>query len=259
MRVEVSMLSRTGARERNEDALGVWSHDGVCYCVLADGAGGLGGGDRASKLAVGRMLASLQSRPACSADAISASLHAANAAVVEAQREDARFASMRATAVLLALDTVGRRAVWGHLGDSRLYCFRDGGVVVQTVDHSVVQEMVLAGYLRADQMRSAPERSQLLGALGDAGEFAPHIQGEGFTVQPGDAFLLCTDGCWEPVDEVQMAADLAQTETAADWLRCLQQRIVARAAPRQDNYSAIAVRCAAAARPAADPPTLLTD
>lgn len=259
MRVEVSMLSRTGARERNEDALGVWSHDGVCYCVLADGAGGLGGGDHASKLAVGRMLACLQAQPGCNGDTIGEALRTANAAVVVAQSDDPRFASMRATAVLLALDTVGRRAVWGHLGDSRLYCFRDGGVVVQTVDHSVVQEMVSAGYLRADQMRSAPERSQLLGALGDSGEFSPQVQGEGFTVQPGDAFLLCTDGCWEPVDEAQMAADLAQTQTAADWLRCLQQRIVARASPRQDNYSAIAVRCASAAQPAADPPTLLSD
>lgn len=246
MRVEIAMLSRTGARERNEDALGVWSHDGVCYCVLADGAGGLGSGDRAAQLVVAEILAFLRAQPGCSGSALHAALTAANRALVAAQQADARFATMRATAVLLALDTAAQQAVWAHLGDSRLYCFRAGAVEVQTIDHSVVQEMVSAGYLRADQLRSAPERSQLLGALGDAGDFEPQVQGQGFAVQPGDAFLLCSDGCWEPVDEAQMATDLAHSADAASWLQRLQQRIVERAAPRQDNYSAIAVRCSAA-------------
>ncbi|HEU0201522.1 MAG TPA: PP2C family serine/threonine-protein phosphatase [Burkholderiaceae bacterium] len=243
MRADIAMISRTGARERNEDALGVWSHEGVCYCALADGAGGLGGGDRAAQLVVRELLGYVSAQPGCSGVTVAAALDVANRALVEAQREDPRYASMRATALLLALDTVGARAVWGHLGDSRLYCFREGAVAFQTVDHSVVQEMVAAGYLRPDQLRSAPERSQLLGALGEVGQMEPTLQGEGFAVLPGDAFLLCTDGCWEPVAETQMIDALHATTTAADWLECLQDYIVKRGAAKQDNYSAIAVRC----------------
>lgn len=242
------MLSRTGARERNEDALGVWSHDGVCYCVLADGAGGLGGGDRAAQLVVAETLTSLRRAPGCTGESLVAALAAANASLVDAQKEEVRFASMRSTAVVLALDTAAQQAVWAHLGDSRLYCFRAGAVAAQTIDHSVVQEMVSAGYLRADQLRSAPERSQLLAALGDAGAFEPQVHGTGFPVQAGDAFLLCSDGCWEPINEAQMVEDLASSVHAAGfdpngWLQRLQQRIRLRAAPRQDNYSAIAVCC----------------
>ena len=62
---------------------------------------------------------------------------------------------MRATATVLAIDSVHNIAVWGHVGDTRLYCFRDGAIVAQTKDHSVVQKMVDAGYLAQTAMRKS--------------------------------------------------------------------------------------------------------
>ena len=67
MQLEVSVLSDRGGRERNEDAYGVWSSDGGCFCVVSDGAGGHAGGDTASKLAVRTILATFQDNPVSSA------------------------------------------------------------------------------------------------------------------------------------------------------------------------------------------------
>ncbi len=242
LHLDIAVLSRVGARERNEDALGVWTDAGISYCVLADGAGGLGAGDRASQLAVDRVLDFLRACPGNSPANLHAALCSANTCVVDAQHEDPACADMRTTIVLLALDAARASAVWAHAGDARLYCFRAGAVVAQTIDHSVVQQMVDAGYMRPDELRQAPQRNQLTLALGDPGEFEPEVFGEEFTVQHDDAFLLCTDGCWGPVEEDAMNEDLDACDGAADWLERINARIVALAQPRQDNYSAIALR-----------------
>ncbi len=96
-----------------------------------------------------------------------------------AQSCDHRSSSARAGARQHARDRDGPRdrqrrttsRVWGHVGDSRLYCFRDGAIVAQTKDHSVVQNMVDAGYLTQAAVRTvAAERSKPLRGAGPARE-----------------------------------------------------------------------------------------
>jgi len=153
MRLEISVLSKPGGRATNEDAFGFWAGSGVCFCVVCDGAGGQGGGDVASRLAVSTTLAWFQDEPQCSSGAIEAALDSANEAIMKHQETEKRLANMRATVVVLAVDSAHRRAAWGHLGDSRLYCFRERKIVTQTKDHSVVQNMVDAGYLKMEDLR----------------------------------------------------------------------------------------------------------
>lgn len=243
MELEIVTLSKPGGRARNEDACGVWSNQRTCFCVLADGAGGHGGGDVASKLVVKHALAWLRATPSCSAAALEAALRSANEAVVAAQKEEQRLQDMRATAAVLGVDTLAAKAVWGHLGDSRIYCFRNGRVVVQTRDHSVVQSMVDAGYIGARELSSAQERSKLLCAMGDADHFEPEIEPGSFSIYQGDAFLLCTDGFWEYVRNDEMETGLAAAASAGDWLRGMETLIVKNGRPEQDNYSAIALWC----------------
>jgi PPM family protein phosphatase len=241
MQIEIATLSNAGGRATNEDAAGFWSDAGNCYCVISDGAGGHGGGDVASKLAVTTVLGAFQRAPRCSSEAIAAALEGANRAIIDRSKSDARLARMRATAVVLCCDSVNRWATWGHIGDSRLYFFRDRRIVQQTRDHSVVQNMVDAGYIQADAIRGAPYRSQLFAALGECDDFAPALAQA--SIAPGDAFLLCTDGVWEHVTEPEFESMLAESRTAADWIGRIESSVLAHERDRLDNFSALAIWC----------------
>lgn len=192
MQIEIATLSKTGARIRNEDACGVWSSSNACFCVLADGAGGHGGGDVASQLVVRHVLEHFQQRPDCTSESVKEALITANQAVLDAQKSgDSQVSDMRTTIVVLAIDTERREAVWGHVGDTRLYCFRSNYIVAQTKDHSVVQQMVDAGYLKPEDMRSAPARNQLLAAIGEQpAHFQFTIQPQPFSIRLGDVFSV---------------------------------------------------------------------
>jgi len=243
MRLEISVLSKPGGRPMNEDAYGFWAGAGVCFCVLCDGAGGQGGGDVASKLAVSTTLAWFQDSPECTGAAIEAALGSANRAIMQQQGTESRLANMRATAVVLAVDATHRNAAWGHLGDSRLYCFRHRRLIAQTKDHSVVQNMVDAGYLKAEDLRSADRRSALFAALGQEENFEPAIAPAAFALADGDAFLLCTDGFWEYIEETAMERALNEAASAEQWLRAMEVQVVERGGKAQDNYSALAIWC----------------
>jgi serine/threonine protein phosphatase PrpC len=243
MEVEIAALSRCGGRTRNEDTCGWWSGPGVAFCVVSDGAGGHRAGDVASKLVVEETLGVLRSTQECSVESIAAALRHANERLVTRQRSEETLCDMRATAVVLALDPVGGAAAWGHLGDSRLYCFRNNRVAVRTRDHSVVQSMVDAGLLDDDAARLSPQRNQLLSAMGEAGLFEPCLDGSAFSLELEDKFLLCTDGLWDPVNENEMEGALEHCVSAEEWLRELESYVIAKDNPRQDNYSAIAAWC----------------
>ena len=243
MQLDIAVLTEQGGRSANEDACSHWTGDGMCFAVIADGAGGHRGGPIASRLAVNQLLTALRTKRECSAAAVEAAMKTANDALVREQKARARFADMRTTAVVLALDTERALAAWGHLGDSRLYCFRDSRIVVQTRDHSVVQTMVDAGYLKPEQMRSSPDRNKLLSAFGDEDQFDPAIQRETFAIRGGDKFLLCTDGLWEYVQEAEMEQALYECGSAQSWLDKLKRHVMVRAKRKHDNYSAIAVWC----------------
>ena len=150
---------------------------------------------------------------------------------------------MRATAVILAIDTMERSAVWGHVGDSRLYCFREGRIIMQTRDHSISQTMVDAGYIKAEEIRNAPNRSKLYAALGNKEQFETEVIPSVFSLKSGDVFLLCSDGLWEYVIENEMEQLLADAASAVEWVQLLEDKVLAKGHLGQDNYSALVVWC----------------
>ena len=122
-------------------------------------------------------------------------------------------------------------------------CIACGTVSIDfvTSDDSVVQRMVQAGLITLDQSHQHPQKNQLVAALGIEGEIEPHTVVRAVELLEGDAFLLCSDGWWEPFDGAAIAASLARALTPEDWLAEMRAQIASRAKPRQDNFSAIAV------------------
>lgn len=245
---DVALMSEAGGRPYNEDAAGHWRSETQLCCVLADGAGGHGGGDLASRWAVQELISRFASAPADEVCDLGDLVRAANAALIRQRQPDSPSADMHSTLVCLVIDIAQRRARWAHAGDSRLYWFRQGHLLSRTRDHSVVQSLMDAGLLSSADVRAHPKRSELSSALGVAPELFEVSSGVGEPIEAGDVFLLCTDGLWEYVDDATLEATL---ETAADpqsWLDTLAQRVVAAAAHKtsHDNFSALTIWARAA-------------
>lgn len=227
MRFEAALLSEAGSRPMNQDAIACGSN----WWALADGLGGHGGGEHASRAAVAAV------EPASASGNLQSIFAAANNAVVAAQQQNLALGHMRTTLVVLRID--GGQASWGHVGDSRLYHFRAARVIAQTRDHSFAQTLADSGQIQPDEIRNHEDRSRLLRTLG-AAECQPDLAGP-VRVESGDAFLLASDGFWEPVLEREMEIDFAKSETPHQWLDRLRARVCATQVTDRDNFSAIAV------------------
>lgn len=230
-------LSHAGGRRTNQDCAGWRSEGGVTCWVLADGLGGHASGEVASEAAVEGALAAFASEPGTGEVALRRSIQRAQRVVRSLQEASPNLDSMRTTIVVLTADDDSAR--WAHVGDSRLYVFRGHQVVARTSDHSVPQALVEAGEISPADVRGHPDRNRLLRAIG-GNEMPRATLSETRPVAPGDAFLLCSDGFWELVEEEEMQQDLAAADSPEAWLAAMEIRLCARASGHHDNYSALA-------------------
>ena len=242
--LEVALLTDRGGRNYNEDACGHWHSERHLCCVLADGAGGHGGGDIASKLAVQELIGRFSRQPANDGAALGALVRQTNDALIGQRVPGTPRADMHSTAVCLVIDFVNHHAHWAHAGDSRMYWLRAGRVHQRTRDHSLVQALVDAGVMTEDQMQGHPKRSELRSALGIPAEQLVVSSAEASdAVQPGDVFMLCTDGLWEYIADDVLERTLAASASPRAWLDALSAEVVAAASQKasHDNFSALVV------------------
>jgi len=244
MALQVEWLSDRGGRQYNEDACGHCRSAHQLCAVLADGAGGHGGGDIASRLAVREVVSLLAQSPTSTSDELALRLRAVNETLISARQPGTARQDMHSTVVCLVIDAVDGRAHWAHAGDSRMYWFRGGRLMERTHDHSLVQSLVDGGMLAPERLADHPQRSELRSALGVAPEVLEVAAADALqTVQPGDVFLLCTDGVWEYVSDAAMASMLLEAGDARAWLNALAEAV--RAATRRkanhDNFTALVV------------------
>jgi serine/threonine protein phosphatase PrpC len=240
--IATASRSEVGQRKSNEDKVRICREGARWVAILADGAGGHRGGAEASRRAVDSLEAALCDEDAVfGAAALTAAVLAAHDDVEAAQDQAHGVARMHSTVVVLWIDLDRQSALWSHVGDSRLYRIRHGAAVALTSDDSVVQRMVDAGLITPAQAESHPQKNQLIAALGIEEGVEPHTVASPDPLREGDVFLLCSDGWWDALDDGVIAASLARASGPDDWLATMQLAIEARAAPRQDNFSAVAV------------------
>ncbi len=228
-------------RSRNEDALVA----GPSIFAVADGMGGHDAGDVASAMTI----ETLSSLAATELDR-SALLDAVRSANRAVTAEGARLANgMGTTLTGLAVTSENGRAVdvvVFNVGDSRTYALHHGRLERLTHDHSVVQELVDAGRLSADEAERHPDRNVITRSLGAE----PSVEIDWVARKPrqGDRYLVCSDGLTKEVAENELAAVLAQVpepQVAADLLLAAALQSGGR-----DNVTAIVVDVVAVTEPA---------
>jgi protein phosphatase len=209
-------LSHTGTvRAGNEDAYLVAMDVGLL--AVADGMGGRAAGEVASRMTMDALRAAFENpdvtwpgamegrpAPAPGLPQLVAAVERANARVFAAATSDGAKEGMGTTATALLL--LGDRAAIAHVGDSRLYRLRGRRIECLTHDHTLVNEYVRAGAMSRAEADVSPHRHVLSRAVGADSEV--EVDQRHVAIEPGDTFLLATDGLHGVVDDEAIATIL---------------------------------------------------
>ena len=236
MRISTAYLSEQGGREKNEDTVCIRRKDNKLCVFVGDGLGGYDNGKFASETAAQTIIKYSEQQDFLDETRMQEAAMLANEKIKEQQA--VRNSNMKTTIVVLGIDDL--KARWMHVGDSRLYHFKNGKIVGQTMDHSVSQMAVLMGEITQEQIRFHEDRNRVLRALGSDNS-KPDISELTEISSEKEAFLLCTDGFWEYVFEEEMEEELRKAKSPEKWLKKMRG-ILAKRVPRgNDNYTAVAV------------------
>jgi len=211
--------------------------------IVADGMGGQGHGQQASRLAVQSLvenvsgsLCSKQTTPQSFLALLEEGVQSANRVVYQRNREQRTQMGTTITAALV-VDTT---AYVAHVGDSRLYLYREpGGLSQVTHDHSLVAALVTAGVIQPEEIYTHPRRNLIYRCLGEKASM--EVDACAVQLAAGDILLFCSDGLWEMVRDQQIAAIL--TSPKPDPSQIAQALLqAALAGGGEDNVSVIDVQ-----------------
>lgn len=234
-----AMFSKIGKRKQNEDAVRMYEKNNEVIFVLADGLGGHGYGDEASRVVTKQAVETFLGERK-SAFCIATAFDNAQKSLLSKKKYFNEKQHMKTTMVILQVNE--NEISWGHIGDSRLYYFKEGKIEERTLDHSVPQMLALSGKIKEQQIRNHPDRNRVLRVLGTPWEGSSYEIGKPKKICGDQVFLLCSDGFWELIDELDMERLLKKSVSPAQWLGLMEQVILENGANiNMDNYSAIAV------------------
>lgn len=216
--LEHAGISEQGhVRFKNEDSIGETDPEddktrlrrGSLF-IIADGVGGHGAGDVASQAGVAVVTEHYYAAMGHPDRALVAAVNRANLHIFD---EGIRTNKTRMQTTLSALVILGSSAYIAHVGDSRIYRIRSEKSIDQlTRDDSEVAELVRMKIVAPENARHHPRRNIITRAVGSEPVVRPQSKVEQVAV--GDTFLMCTDGLWEPVEDLEMADIVANNETA---------------------------------------------
>lgn len=242
MKYTIGEHTLRGSRKINQDRIAFAERDNAVLLVLADGLGGHARGELASELLTQTVVQGFNNirQPLIeqpSAFLALSILHAHK--MIKAMGESHKPPINPRTTCVLCLVQNGY-AYWAHVGDSRLYLFRNGQLVERTQDDTLIERMRQEGVLTEEEMLTHPDKSRLLKCVGGPREPSVSL-GKETLLNPGDRLLLCTDGLWEALPQETIIGYLQQQDLGDAVVDMLLAAESARG-KSSDNISAIAFR-----------------
>ena len=219
-------------RRRNEDS---YVLDPPLFAV-ADGMGGAQAGEVASRLTAAAFREFHEADRLPPDERLQAIIQEANRRIYDRAHADSDFSGM-GTTVTAALLTGGRVTI-GHVGDSRAYRIRNGELEQLTDDHSLVGDLMRSGRLTPEEADAHPQRSVITRALGTDREV--DVDTLAIEAEPGDLFLLCSDGLTTMVADDDILGILDAAPTLDDAARALVR--AANTGGGEDNVTVVLFR-----------------
>ncbi len=209
--------------------------DEAVFCV-ADGVGGLGAGDLASRLAVDRIAERLFRSGYNGQDVIVTNL--INEANQEVCKQKKAISVVMASTIVLA-HFLQEQLEIGHVGDSRAYLWRNRQLSQLTRDHSLVAELYRHGKIKREEMENHPKRNVITRAIGVERKIEPDFIT--IPLQHSDTVLLCTDGLTSMLSDNAIGLILANCKSELSECGCELVR-QANIAGGRDNITVVLVR-----------------
>lgn len=255
MRFSVYQESRKGGRLVNQDRMGYLYTRRSLLMMVADGMGGHARGEVAAESTLQTLATIFQrdARPSLADPAafLEQSIQAAHRDLHRYRAENRLPEAPRTTVVACVVqDGI---ATWAHVGDSRLYLLRGGQIAQRTFDHSRVQNLVVSGLIRPEDVKDHPERNRIHNCIGAF--VTPKVEiVRKVALHPGDTMLLCSDGLWGALSDTDIT-DAFGRLTVMRAVPELMDKAMAGGVPEPDNCTAIAMSWAGAESMDMIPPT----
>jgi protein phosphatase len=243
----VAAVTEAAGRDENQDvaaalAIGAGSTSNAddFLLVVADGMGGHPAGDVASQIAMNTLIEAFPTVPDGDLGlALKQAYRRANEAVFQAGDAEPTQAGMGTTMTSALIH--GKYATIANVGDSRAYLLRGDGLTQVTRDHTVVSDEVAQGRISAEAARSDPRRNRLTHAIGTQPKLDSKLPSIfELTLLPGDRLLLCSDGLYDVLDDVDIRRTLLGQDAGE-----AAQHLVEMAKQRGTHDNATAVVAAA--------------
>lgn len=262
MNIEFACQVDMGVRESNDDralAMGQVMGAGACHgeqsapavAAVCDGCGGYAGGGVAAQTVL-EVLSQARPEALGQPDRLAEVLAAAEEAVLAKKQEMPQYSEMCTTIAGCVFCEEGTLIF--HAGDSRVYRYDGVSLARMTVDHSAVQSMVDTGRMTEEESLRSPQRNIINRCIGIGCE-PPEIRASRVSIQPGEIYLMCSDGFWESVQDPQLKRLLSEN----DDLSALAERLVAQALENgsDDNISVCLCACRGGEKTASAAPFVL--
>lgn len=243
MRFTIHQNSRNGGRPSNQDRVAYSYSKQSLLMVLADGMGGYLHGDVAAQLAVKMLTDAFQRQAQPLLEDVETFLLTEIDKIQDAIHQLAHNRGLDETpkTTLVVAVLQNNKLICAHIGDSRLYHFRQNQCIFTTEDHSVVQLMLKKGALTPNDVAEHPDRNKVYNCLG--GDIPPTIDiSPARRLQSDDTIMLCSDGLWSYLSNERMAEILGSGRGMAHFINSMLDIAEHLGGAQGDNLSAIGVQ-----------------